>query len=85
MDAGRRLGREAALGLARSVSRVVVMKFGKVVEFEMRGHPPAEETLLAHLLGRTGNLRAPAVKVGDTLLVGFEKATYAAHFAASRD
>lgn len=33
--------------------------------------PPPREELLAALLGPTGNLRAPAMVSGDTLIVGF--------------
>jgi hypothetical protein len=29
------------------------------------------------LLGPTGNLRAPTLRIGRTLLVGFDEATYA--------
>ena len=40
------------------------------------GDRPDDATLLTHLLGPTGNLRAPTLKVGKTLLVGFHEATY---------
>lgn len=33
--------------------------------------PPPREELFAALLGPTGNLRAPAMVSGDTLIVGF--------------
>jgi hypothetical protein len=71
-----RRGREEALALARSVERIVVAKGKKVVTFDMKGDPPDEETLLAHLLGPTGNLRAPTLRHGKTLLVGFSDAAY---------
>ena len=32
--------------------------------------------LAAHLLGPTGNLKAPTLRLGDTLLVGFSEAAY---------
>lgn len=71
-----RRGAEQALALARSVNKVVVGKGKKVVTFDMRTNPPDEETLLAHLLGPTGNLRAPTLQKGKTLLVGFNVEAY---------
>jgi hypothetical protein len=42
----------------------------------MKKDPPDDETLAAHLLGPTGNLKAPTLRVGDTLLVGFGEEAY---------
>jgi arsenate reductase-like glutaredoxin family protein len=76
-DAGKeRRGREEVLALARAADKVIVAKGKKVATFDMKKDPPDEETLLAHLLGPTGNLRAPALRKGKTLLVGFSEATY---------
>jgi hypothetical protein len=38
--------------------------------------PPDDDVLAAHLLGPTGNLRAPTLQKGKTLLVGFHEGTY---------
>ncbi|MFO0838097.1 MAG: hypothetical protein U1D55_06175 [Phycisphaerae bacterium] len=35
---------------------------------------PDDSTLLAAILGRTGNLRAPAMRAGKALFVGFSEA-----------
>jgi hypothetical protein len=76
-DATReRRGREEALRLARSAARVVAGRGKKVVVFDMKKDPPDDDTLAAHLLGPTGNLRAPTLRVGDTLLVGFSEEAY---------
>jgi len=48
----------------------------KVLTFDMRHAPPDDATLLAHLLGPTGNLRAPTLRKGNTLLVGFSDDAY---------
>ena len=69
-------GRAEALALAKSMAKVVVGRGKKVVTFDMRGAPPDDDTLAAHLLGPTGNLRAPTLRVGDTLLVGFGEEAY---------
>jgi arsenate reductase-like glutaredoxin family protein len=42
----------------------------------MKSNPPDEETLLAHMLGPTGNLRAPTIRKGKTVLVGFSDDAY---------
>jgi hypothetical protein len=76
-DAGKeRRGRDEALALARTVDRVVAARGKKVVTFDMKKDPPDDETLLTHLLGPTGNLRAPTFRRGKTLVVGFSEAAY---------
>ena len=70
-----RKGRDAALALARSAKRVIVAKGKQVVAFDMID-PPDDDTLAAHLLGPTGNLKAPTLRIGDTLLVGFGEEAY---------
>ena|ERR1700685_2310275 len=66
-----------ALELARGASRVVVAKGKKVVSFDMRKDPPDDDVLLAHLLGPSGKLRAPVMRRGSTLLVGFAEDEFA--------
>jgi hypothetical protein len=77
VDAGKhKRGRDEALKLAKSVRTVVVARGKKVVTFDMKTSPPDDDTLAAHLLGPTGNLKAPTLRLGDTLLVGFGEAAY---------
>ncbi len=53
------------------------MSKGKnVVAFDMKKDKPDEATLLSHLLGPSGNLRAPTIRKGRTLLVGFNEDMY---------
>ena len=73
-----RLTRGDALALAYRASKVIVIRGKKVVTFDMKKDPPDDATLLKHLLGPRGHLRAPAVRRGKTLLVGFHHETYAA-------
>jgi hypothetical protein len=76
-DAGSdRRGREQALALAKTVERIMVARGKKVVVFDMKTNPPDADTLAAHLLGPTGNLRAPTARRGRTLLVGFSEEAY---------
>ena len=76
-DAGKeRKGQAEAVALARVADRVIVARGKKVITFDMKKAPPSDETLAAHLLGPTGNLRAPTLRRGKTLLVGFSEEAY---------
>ncbi len=80
VNAGKaKLGRDDALALARAAARVVVARGKSVVTFDMKRHPPDEAELLKHMLGPTGNLRAPTIRRGTTLLVGFNEDSYREH------
>ena len=72
-------GRDEALALARTVERVVVAKGKKVLVFDMAS-PPGDEELASALLGPTGNLKAPTLRQGQTLLVGFGEEAYSEVF-----
>src|SRR4051812_40329731 len=69
-------GRAEALALARAADRIVVARGKNVVSFDLRDSPPDDETLAAHLLGPTGKLRAPTLRRGKTLYVGFSEDAY---------
>ena len=69
-------GRAEALALAKSVARVVVGKGKKVLTIDMKKDLPDDETLARLLLGPTGNLKAPTLRIGNTLLVGFSEEAY---------
>ena len=70
------MGRADALKLARAAERVVATRGAKIVTFDMKTERPSDGELLAVLLGPTGNLRAPTIRLGKTLLVGFNAASY---------
>ena len=50
----------------------------KVREFEPSG--PPDDAVVEAMVGATGNLRAPLLRVGATLLVGFDADSYARVF-----
>ena len=68
-----RIGEKAAVALARGMRKVVVSKGSKVVSFDLETDRPSDADLAAVIMGPTGNLRAPALKAGTTLLVGFNE------------
>ncbi len=63
------LGEQEARALIASVDTVVIAKGKKAVSH------PAGEVKPADLKGPTGNFRAPMVRRGKTLLVGFHAAS----------
>jgi len=67
---------DAALGVLKDVDQLYVAKGKRVEHVDLRQARPARAELLALLLGPTGNLRAPTIRKGRTLIVGFDEATY---------
>jgi hypothetical protein len=45
-------------------------------EADLKNDPPDDDTLAALLLGPTGNLKAPTILVGKTMIVGFNRDAY---------
>ena len=76
LEAKARLGRDDALDLAAKASRIVIAKGKKILSYDMTNGAPDSETLLSGMLGPTGNLRAPVLRKGKTLLVGFNDEMY---------
>jgi arsenate reductase-like glutaredoxin family protein len=62
---------EAALALLEGIEHLHVAKGSKVLHFDLSRDRPTDEALLELLLGRSGKLRAPAIRKGSTLLVGY--------------
>jgi len=67
---------DQALGVLAGADHLYAAKGKRVVHVDLRKGKPDRTTLLALLLGPTGNLRAPTLRKGRTLLVGFDEATY---------
>lgn len=56
---------------------VLIAARGKKVErLDLGAEKPDKATVERLMLGPTGNLRAPTLRVGRTLLVGFDEQTY---------
>lgn len=71
-----RLGEREALALLAGADALWSMKGKRVVHVDLRTAKPARADLLALVLGPTGNLRAPTIRKGRTLIVGFDEATF---------
>ena len=73
----QRYGRDEAIDLLDGVKTLVVAKGKKVVRVDLAGDRPGDDDLAKMLLGPSGNLRAPTVKRGKAMLVGFNAEMYA--------
>ena len=63
--------------MTRNVDEIYVARGKRVVHVDVKASRPGRAELLALLLGPTGGLRAPTLRVGRTLLVGFDAEAYA--------
>lgn len=71
-----------AVRMARKMRKVIAIRGRTVTTFDMGDNPPDDDALAAAIIGPTGNLRAPSIRIGDTLVVGFDAAQYASAFSA---
>ncbi|MBJ20356.1 MAG: hypothetical protein GY910_20060 [bacterium] len=74
IPARRKLGASDAKQIAIGSSTVYVAKGKKLDVFDMKTAPLAE--VVEKMLGPTGNLRAPTMRVGRTTVVGFSEETF---------
>ncbi len=58
------------------MDELYVAKGKKLVHLDLKREKPPRAELLSLLLGPTGNLRAPTLRKGRKLIVGFDEATY---------
>jgi hypothetical protein len=79
VSASKKLSRKDAEEIARNASRVVVAKGKQVEEFETAGKAP--KAAVDAMLGPTGNLRAPLLRAGKTVLVGFNDEAWTKNLA----
>jgi arsenate reductase-like glutaredoxin family protein len=71
------IDRDGTLELMQTVSRVVAVKGKKVLQFSLKKDQAPSDDLLSAVIGPSGNLRAPAIRKGKTLVVGFHPDAYA--------
>ena len=77
VDASKvRKGPEDALALAAKAKKLVAAKGKTITRFDLGPKGASHADLLAVMMGPTGNLRAPTLLLGTTLLVGFHEEMY---------
>ncbi len=64
---------EAALALLAGVKELFIAKGKKIIHFDLGSERPSDKELLALLLGRSGKLRAPAIRHGSRFIVGYNQ------------
>ena len=69
-----RIDEDCAWELIKSASSVTVAKGKKVLHFDRVADE--KETVLQHVMGPSGNLRAPTYQVKDAFVVGFNQELY---------
>jgi hypothetical protein len=62
---------EGALALLADITDLYVAKGKKTIHFDLANDRPSEEEILGVILGRSGKLRAPAIRKGSIFVVGF--------------
>ena len=68
-----KIGREGAIELARSVNKIWAARGKKITVVDLKKDDPSDDDLAKILLGPTGNLRAPTIRKGKKLFVGFNE------------
>ena len=73
VPASRKLGISDAVALVENADRLVVAKGKRLTELDLNSEPPTDDVVAKLMLGPTGNLRAPTLRVGRTLVVGYNE------------
>ena len=71
VPASRKLRAEDARSMLETATKMVVAKGKKIDEYSVA--LPVADDVVAAMLGPTGNLRAPTLRVGDMIVVGFHE------------
>ncbi len=72
----KRYDAEAVKAVLKGVDEIYSMKGKRFVHLRLKKDTPSQEEIHAAILGPFGTLRAPALRKGRTLIVGFDEATY---------
>lgn len=65
-----------AMELVRQVNEIFACKGKTITHIDLKKEKPDHSELAKVLLGPTGNLRAPTIRVGKKLLIGFDRETF---------
>jgi arsenate reductase-like glutaredoxin family protein len=66
----------AVKAVLKGVEEIVSMRGKQLIRLHLRKDAVTEAQIHAAILGPFGNLRAPALRKGKTLIVGFNEETY---------
>ena len=71
VSSSKKLRLDDARAMVRQAQRLVAAKGKKVTAVDLAAGTPPDEELAKLMLGPTGNLRAPTIRIGQTILVGY--------------
>ena len=71
-----RLGPKEARALLKGAEELIAARGKKVERVDLRNGLPDKETIARLMIGPNGNLRAPTLRVGKKILVGFHEDAY---------
>lgn len=80
IPASRKLQAADSKELLNSASKLIALKGKKISEF--RGGKDATDEAITAMLGPTGNMRAPTIRTGKTLIVGFNEDVFSKTFGS---
>lgn len=66
----------AIWNLIKNSDKIVVASGKKIIKFTSDDE---KDEILGKIAGRTGNLRAPALKIGNSYYIGFNEELYSKH------
>ena len=77
VDANKvKYGADRVTEVVEGVNTLIVVKGKAVNSINLKKEAPDADALAGYLLGPTGNLRAPTIRVGKTMVVGYDESTY---------
>lgn len=59
--------------MAREASTLIAAKGKKIVKYDLKKDKPSDEDLIAAMIGPSGNLRAPTLRCGKKIFIGFNE------------
>lgn len=68
--------RARTLELLQTPTQVIAVKGKKILRFSLKKDQQPPDALLSAVIGPSGNLRAPAIRAGKVLVVGFHPDVY---------
>ncbi len=71
-----RIDRSEALKMAGKADEIYSMKGKKIVRLDLKKTKADDEEIASLMMGPTGNLRAPTLRKGKTIVVGFNEEQY---------
>ena len=74
VPASKKLQAKDAADLLKVATKLIAMKGKRVTEYDTSKNLPSEA--IESMLGPTGNLRAPTIRIGKTYLVGFNEEVF---------